>query len=210
MHYHPSMLKIIAGEYRSRQLLSPEDDSTSRPYGSRVKESLFNLLRGWFEGTTVIDLFAGVGTMGLEAVSRGAARVYMVERNRDIHQLLKQNIETLGCGDRAEAVLADALGPFALQKAPRPADMIFVDPPYDLMSQASSRARVIEQVSRCRELMGNVGFLVLRSPVGPSEADLSIHGFLGPEVHKYGNDMFVLLYAPSPDSGNSTSGEVDE
>ena len=68
------MIKIIGGEYRSRKLLTPENESVSRPYGSRVKESLFNLLRGWFEGATVIDLFAGVGTMGLECASRGAAR----------------------------------------------------------------------------------------------------------------------------------------
>src|SRR5262245_15938357 len=79
-----AMLKIIAGEFRSRKLLTPDDGSVSRPYGARVKESIFNLLRGWFEGATVIDLFAGVGTMGLEAVSRGAARVFMVERDRHI------------------------------------------------------------------------------------------------------------------------------
>src|SRR5688572_12092346 len=51
------MLKIIAGEFRSRPLVAPADESISRPYGSRVKESIFNLLRGWFEGATVLDLF---------------------------------------------------------------------------------------------------------------------------------------------------------
>src|SRR5947207_15753430 len=87
-----SMLKITAGEFRSRILLSPKDDASSRPYASRVKESVFNLLRGWFEGATVLDLFAGVGTVGLEAVSRGASNVFMMERNGEILRLLQQNI----------------------------------------------------------------------------------------------------------------------
>jgi hypothetical protein len=102
---------------------------------------------------------------------------------------------------------ADALGPLALQKAPRPADLIFVDPPYDLMLQEHSRSRVLEQVSRCRALMGDKGFLVLRSPIGPPETELSLAGFAGPEVHRYGPDMFVLLYAPGAESGNSAAAE---
>jgi 16S rRNA (guanine966-N2)-methyltransferase len=191
------MLRIIAGEYRSRQLLAPHDETVSRPYGSRIKESVFNLLRGWFDGTTVIDLFAGVGTMGLEAVSRGAARVFMVERNRDVFDLLSQNIEALDCGDRATAVYADALGPLALQKAPKPADIIFVDPPYELMQGDITRRKVIEQVARTRTFMGDKGFVVLRSPIGPPEADFKIDGFAGPEVHRYASDMFVLLYSPA-------------
>lgn len=192
---HP-MLRIIAGEFRSRQLLAPHDDTISRPYGGRIKESIFNLLRGWFDGTTVIDLFAGVGTMGLEAVSRGAARVLMVERNRDVFDVLKQNIETLNCGDRATAINADALGPLALQKAPKPVDIIFVDPPYDLMENEVTRRKVIEQIGRIRPLMADKGFVILRSPIGPPEIDVKIEGFAGPEVHRYASDMFVLLYAP--------------
>jgi 16S rRNA (guanine966-N2)-methyltransferase len=204
--YHARMLRIIAGEFRSRSLLGPDDASVSRPYGSRVKESIFNLLRGWFEDATVIDLFAGVGTMGLEAVSRGAARVFMVERDRDVYNLLRQNIERLGCGDRATAVNADALGPLALQQAPRPADLIFVDPPYELMSDETSRRRVQEQVARCRALMCDKGFVILRGPVGPEDADLSITGFVGPEVHRYGGEMFVLLYAPALSSDRTDPG----
>jgi 16S rRNA (guanine(966)-N(2))-methyltransferase RsmD len=194
------MIKIIAGEFRSRQLRSPDDDSVSRPYSNRVKESLFNLLRGWFEDATVIDLFAGVGTVGLEAVSRGAKRVYMVERDRGIHDAMKQNIAMLKCEDRATAVLADVLSVTWMSRAPHPADVIFVDPPYELMEDERTRSLVLEMVAKTRTLMGERGFVVLRSPMGSDKADFRIAGFAGPEEHRYSTEMRVLLYSPAAQS----------
>lgn len=192
------MLKIIGGEYRSRKLLTPEDESISRPYASRVKESLFNLLRGWFDGTTVIDLFAGVGTMGLEAASRGTAKVFMVERDRRIFDLLQANIQSLKCEDRVTAVSGDVLTMSWMARAPRPTDIIFIDPPYQLMEDEKTRSRVLDVIARSRPLMGDKGFVVLRSPIGAKEADFSVEGFVGPEEHAYSKDMHVMLYAPRP------------
>ena len=111
------MLHVLAGEFKSRILKTPTDDAITRPMGSRTKEGLFNVLRGWFEGARVLDLFAGVGTLGLEAVSRGAIKVFMVEKDRKIFALLRDNIESLGCGERAIAVQADALGEAAIMAA---------------------------------------------------------------------------------------------
>ena len=192
------MPRIIAGEFRSRKLHSPADDAASRPYVDRIKESVFSILRGWFEGASVLDLFSGVGTMGLEAVSRGAARVMMVEKDRRVFEMLQKNIEELGCGDRATAVLGDALGQVALQRAPRPLDIAFVDPPFELMELERDRRRVLEQIARIRPLMGDKGFIVLRSPsLRDLESMMMIPGFDGPEVHRYSNTMAVLLYAPA-------------
>jgi 16S rRNA (guanine(966)-N(2))-methyltransferase RsmD len=197
------MIKIIGGEYRSRQLLAPEDEAVSRPYAARVKESLFNLLRGWFDQTTVIDLFAGVGTMGLEAISRGAKQAFLVERDRRIFELLQSNIRALGCDDRAMAVSADVLSMTWMPRAPRPADLIFVDPPYRLMEDERTRRMVLEMIERCQVLMGDQGFVVLRSPVSVADADFTVPGFHGPEPHSYGNDMHVLLYSPAKGGGQS-------
>jgi 16S rRNA (guanine966-N2)-methyltransferase len=197
------MIRIIAGEYRSRVLASPEDAETSRPYTSRVKESVFNLLRGWFEeGATALDLFAGVGTMGLEAISRGASHVTLVERDRAVGRLLRQNIEALGCEDRATVISGDALSPTVVTHARKPVDVIFVDPPYDMMLQAKSRQRVLDQIARCRSIMGEKGFVVLRSPIGTGAANFAIEGFDGPEAHDYSHEMHVMLYAPK-NSGDS-------
>jgi 16S rRNA (guanine966-N2)-methyltransferase len=192
------MLKIIGGEYRTRRLATPDDEALTRPYSSRARQSVFNLLRGWFEGARVLDLFAGVGTMGLEAVSRGAAKVVMVEQHRLVFKLLEKNIEELGCADRVEAVQLDALSPSAVFRAPKPVDIAFLDPPYELMRKEDSRKRVIDQARRVREVLAPKSFLVLRSPLSPEEVDASIEGFDGPETHSFGSEMSVMLYCPRP------------
>ena len=121
------VIKILSGEFRSRTLEAPEGEDITRPMMGRVKESIFNHLRGRIEGARILDLFAGVGTMGLECVSRGAAEVVMVERDRMIHKFLDYNCKNLRVETRATAVLADALGPVALARAPKPVDIVFLD-----------------------------------------------------------------------------------
>lgn len=190
------MVRILSGEFRSRQLRTLSDDKLTRPFLSRVKESIFGMLHEWFADARVLDLFAGVGTVGLEAVSRGAAEVLMVEKSPRIHRVLKQNVELLGCGDRARTLLGDALGHVCLLEAPQPVDLVFVDPPYEMMLDPLSRRRVLDQVQRCRGIMADKGFVILRSPVGPDDVE-SVEGFDGPEPHRYRKDMWVLIYEPA-------------
>lgn len=186
----------MGGEHRSRVLETPKGTDVTRPMTGRVKESIFNILRGWFEGTVVLDLFAGVGTMGLESLSRGARHAVLVERDRGVHECLERNIEALGVGDRARAVQADALSPAALAHLPGPADIVFMDPPYPIAEQASGKRKILEQCARIRGVMGDRGFLVLRLPFELAEGERSIAGFDGPEVRSFG-DMYVHLYAPA-------------
>lgn len=188
------MLKILGGEFRRRQLGEPPDRVRSRPMPARVKESIFNLLRGWFDDARVLDLFAGIGTVGLEAVSRGATDVVMVERDREIHSILEWNIRELGCDDRCRAVKADALGPSALAQAPRPVDVAFMDPPYAIMKEEKMVSAVLAQLERLEPIMADKAWLVLRTPMALSEERRSLGCYSGPEVHEYGEDMFVYLY----------------
>ena len=190
------MVRILAGEFRSRQLQTLPNDTSTRPFLSRVKESIFGMLHEWFADARVLDLFAGVGTVGLEAVSRGAAEVLMVEKSPKIHRVLTQNVELLGCGDRARTLLGDALGQVCLLEAPQPVDLVFVDPPYEMMLEPLRRRCVLDQVQRCRGIMADRGFVILRSPVGPDEVE-SVQGFDGPEPHRYRKDMWVLIYEPA-------------
>jgi 16S rRNA (guanine(966)-N(2))-methyltransferase RsmD len=199
------MLRILAGEFRSRQLQSPPDADTTRPYIARVRESVCGMLQGWFEEATVLDLFSGVGTMGLECVSRGARHVLMVEHDRKIFGLLEANIETLDCGDRVTAVMGDAVGSACLLRAESPVDLVFIDPPYAMLEDEGSRRRVLDQAERCREVMADSSFLVLRSPIGPKDGDFALQGFDGPEAHRYGPKMWVLMYAPT---GAGTAGDA--
>lgn len=123
------MLRLIAGEWRRRQLRTPEGDTT-RPSADRTRETLFSMLAsrlGSFEGLRVADLFAGSGALGLEALSRGAAHCLFVEQDAAAIRAIRANVSALKaearCDVRAASVLA--LGP-----ARAPLDLLLLDPPY--------------------------------------------------------------------------------
>lgn len=157
-------MRIIAGEFRSRKIYSPAEGMLTRPIPDRVKESLFGMLRGHCEGASVLDCFAGTGAIGLEAVSRGARECVFVERDRDAARMLQANIELLGCQDRCEVVIGDALGAGALARAPRPLTLAFFDPPYPLVLEPVGWGRVKAQCEAVVQLLSDDGFLVLRLP----------------------------------------------
>lgn len=145
-------------------LKTPPDGSVTRPIPDRVKESLFQLLRGHYEGATVFDAFAGTGAIGLEAVSRGAVKCVLVEKDRRIAEILRSNVEMLQCEDRCEVLIADALGPAAIARAPRPLHLAFLDPPYPLVRDRSGFERVKAQMEKLVALLDDTGFIVLRTP----------------------------------------------
>ena len=127
-------MRIIAGAKRGMKLFGPKTD-VSRPITDRVKESLFNVLYkyGIPEGKTAADVFSGVGSMGLEALSRGAASVVFVEKDPAITAVLKKNIEKAGFVNQSKVIKADAFKVgAALGFDGRKYDIIFVDPPYFL------------------------------------------------------------------------------
>lgn len=173
----------------------------------RVRESIFNLLRGHFEGEAVMDVFAGVGTMGLEALSRGASHCVFVEQSREIARLLRQNIETLRVGDRAEVVQSDALGNAPLAAGPSPVHIIFFDPPYAMVRDADRRRRCFAQFARLIERLDETGFAVLRTPWPfiddreeheGEDIDLTIPGAAGPETHVFKTMAAHLYMRESP------------
>ncbi len=125
-------MRIIAGEFRGRKLAAlGKGDAKAhlRPTPDRVRESLFSLLasRLDLDGLRVLDLFAGTGALGLEALSRGAAEAVFVESGRVGQRLIARNIETLGVGERARLIGADAT---RLGRAEGAFDLVFLDPPY--------------------------------------------------------------------------------
>lgn len=124
-------MRIIAGEFRGRPLSTVRDLSI-RPTTDRAKQSLFDILsnRIDFGGIRVLDLFAGSGSLGLEALSRGAGEVEFVEEAKSSIAVLNKNITALGCQDRSVIHQADVFR--YLTQARRPFDLIFVDPPYKL------------------------------------------------------------------------------
>lgn len=122
-------MRIIAGDWRGRKLIAPKGDIT-RPTADRTRETLFSMLvsrMGSFEGLSVLDLFAGSGALGLEALSRGAAQCLFVEQDGDALKALRTNIETLA--ERGTtAVQAGSV--MALGPARTTYDLVLLDPPY--------------------------------------------------------------------------------
>ena len=119
-------MRIIAGTHRGARIAAPKGLDT-RPTGDRVREAAFNLI-GPVEGATVLDLFAGSGAMGLEALSRGAASVTFVESDRAACRTIAENLERLRLTG-ARLTCGDAL--WALRQDGRRYDLVLVDPPYD-------------------------------------------------------------------------------
>lgn len=190
-------MRIIAGEFRSRRIYSPPDDAPTRPITDRVKETIFNVLRGHVENAEILDLFAGVGSMGLEAISRGAARCLFVEQSRVVARVLQANIDMLGVQDRAEVHAGDALSPALLARLRRPPHLIFLDPPYDFMNDPRRSRAVLDQMARLAKAMDADGYLVLRTPWPLAEGVSIAHPELaGPETSTHGG-MAVHLYQPA-------------
>ncbi|WP_084077785.1 16S rRNA (guanine(966)-N(2))-methyltransferase RsmD [Demequina sp. NBRC 110057] len=124
------MTRIIAGELGGRRLAVP--GKGTRPTTDRVREALFSRLdhSDALHGARVLDLFAGSGALGLEALSRGAASAVLVEASSGAARILQQNVRDLGVGARAQAVREKAAA--YLGRAPGPFDLVVIDPPYDL------------------------------------------------------------------------------
>ena len=155
----PGAVRIIGGDWRGRRL--PVVDAAGlRPTSDRIRETLFNWLAPVLPGMRCLDLFAGTGALGLEALSRGAAEVCFVERQSTVARALEDSLHRLGC-ERARVTVADALG--YLAGPPRPFDLVFLDPPFGAVDLGhlctlldngwlSGDARVYLELSRNLEL----------------------------------------------------------
>ena len=122
-------MRVISGIYRGRTLRTVSDLSV-RPAADRVRQTIFDMLtnRIVFDGARVLDLFAGSGSLGIEALSRGAAHATFVENGHDAAGFIELNLRTLGCGEAALVVETDALGFIAPESGEF--DLVFADPPY--------------------------------------------------------------------------------
>lgn len=121
-------MRIVAGEWRGRTIAAPRGRET-RPTTDRVREAWMSIVASELPGARVLDLFAGSGALGLEALSRGAARAVFVEQAPSVLRVLRANIETLGAAPRSEVVRAEAVR-YAASLSSDPFDVAFADPPY--------------------------------------------------------------------------------
>ena len=121
-------MRVIAGSAKGRTLDAPRGGAT-RPATDRIRETLFAILEPILGDARVLDLFAGAGTLGIEALSRGAASATFVERSAEALKALRRNIAATGFGDRSELAAMDVLS-FLERSVAGPYDVVFCDPPF--------------------------------------------------------------------------------
>lgn len=177
-------VRIIGGMWRGRKIAFP-DQPGLRPTLGRVRETLFNWLRADVAGSRCLDLFAGSGALGLEAASRGAAAVTLVDSNRRVARRLKETVARLNADqvtvilDRAERLLARRTGTW---------DIIFVDPPFD----GDALAGVLQEISKTGALAANGLVYVEASRHGT----LPVAGWREIRHGHAGDTQFGLLATP--------------
>jgi 16S rRNA (guanine966-N2)-methyltransferase len=120
-------MRVIGGEFRSRPLKSVPGLDT-RPTPDRLREALFNVLAPRIQGAVFVDAYAGTGAVGIEALSRGAARVIFIEENRKAVAVIRENLRALGAEGRTQVLARKAVGLLSTLEA----DIVFLDPPYRL------------------------------------------------------------------------------
>jgi 16S rRNA (guanine966-N2)-methyltransferase len=158
-------MRIIAGSKRGMNLFSPETD-VSRPILDRVKGSLFSVLYnyGLPQDKRVADLFSGVGSLGLEAISRGAVSVTFIEKDQRIIETLKRNIEKASFGKQSKVIRADAFKVGAVVSADgQTYDIIFVDPPYPLTKDAGAGSPLDKLLVLLEMQLAAKGIVIVRT-----------------------------------------------
>jgi 16S rRNA (guanine966-N2)-methyltransferase len=158
--------RILAGTHRGRRLRAPAGLDT-RPMLAVVRGSLFQVAAPWLPGGQVLDLFAGSGALGLEALSRGASAVVAVERAPAALAALRANVEQLGAGESVQVVEGDALD--LSLAGPGPFDLVLLDPPFPLVREAAGRGQVGAALRQLEAgLLAAEGLIVLHLPRGLS------------------------------------------
>ena len=149
-------MRIVAGKYRRRTVLPPAGEGT-RPITDRAKEQLFENLGGELPGRRVLDAFAGTGTIGLEALSRGAVSCVFLEADKRTHGILRENVDRFGCGAASVCWRTDILRTsFKPRVAPDgagadalPYDLLFFDPPYKMAAGIEPGRPLFRSLARC-------------------------------------------------------------
>lgn len=162
------MMRVITGSARGRRLETLPGDDVTRPTTESVKEALFSMIQFEIEGKRVLDLFAGCGQLGIEALSRGAKTCTFVENNRQAYKIVEQNVKNCGFEECSNIVFSDAL---SFLRRSNKFDIVILDPPYgkNLITRAlplvaeslSEDGLIICETSRQEELPETVGDFVI-------------------------------------------------
>ncbi|WP_139492868.1 16S rRNA (guanine(966)-N(2))-methyltransferase RsmD [Brevibacillus dissolubilis] len=198
-------MRVISGEHRGRHLQAVPGKGT-RPTTDKVKESIFNMIGPYFDGGVALDLYAGTGGLGIEALSRGMDKAVFVDADHKAHGVVKQNIETLKLTSRAELFKIDAGRALkALAKRSLQFDVVFLDPPY-AYQKIAEEIRFLQEA----DMLAPDAWIVAETDAGVDLPE-EIGKCVVTRVATYG-DTKITLYlhdtdADSPDADQSSADE---
>lgn len=185
-------MRIIGGTARGRKLVGPSSAGT-RPLSDRAREALFNILGPGIRGERVLDLFAGTGAVGLEAISRGALSATFVERDRKALADIQRNLDTLGFGEQGMAVSGDALG--FLGRTRESFDVIFAGPPqWDGLWKTT-----IAAVDARPEVLADGGVLITQLDLSEDDGDPELGTLARVDARTYGKTLLLFHEARPSD-----------
>ena len=182
------MMRIITGSAKGKKLVSLEGEAT-RPTSERIKEAVFSSIQFDVEGRRVLDLFAGSGQMGLEALSRGAARATFIDLSREAMEIVKQNAKITGFFEVSHFLVSDWRNYIRKASGREQYDLVFIDPPYAMECCADAANYLAE-----KELIIPGAILVLES--GEEEIlpeDSRLAGYRVIKSTHYGKKTFVNI-----------------
>jgi 16S rRNA (guanine966-N2)-methyltransferase len=182
-------MRVITGRFKGRQLTTLSDRSV-RPATARVKQAIFDVLetRLDWEDTRVLDLYAGSGSLGIEALSRGARHCTFVDSSREAVSCIRENLQTLDCGKFADVVSADAMR--FIDSCNMSFRLIFADPPYSDSSTGGIPAKIFG-----RQLLEPSGFLLIEHSKNIIFESSAL--FVASHVKKFGS-TYVSFFVNSP------------
>ncbi|MCH7995939.1 MAG: RsmD family RNA methyltransferase [Planctomycetes bacterium] len=191
-------MRIIAGQWRSRKLVRPESSGT-RPMPDRIREAVFAALGSHFDcpgllpPLIVADVFAGGGSMGLEALSRGAAECCFYERGREALAALQQNLDSLRVGASATVIARDAWSSAIDSPGGRSFGIVFLDPPYADTQDMRDGSRLARYLGRMAESDDNRPLVVLHHAKKSCVQDDALHPWRVIDQRTFGTSAVTMF-----------------
>ncbi len=185
-------MRVIAGSARRQKLKTP-DGLATRPTQDIIKETLFNILQNEVPGSSFLDIFAGSGQIGIEALSRGALKAVFIEKTREAAEIIRENLEATHLSDRAEVMVSDCM--IALSRLERTGfdksssfDIIHMDPPYE----SGLESNILKFLSGS-ELLSEDCIIVIEASVKTDMSYVSELGFqvVKDKIYKHNRHLFL-------------------
>jgi pantetheine-phosphate adenylyltransferase len=198
-------VRIIAGSAGGRSLIGPPPGAATRPTSDKVREAVFNVLSPYVSQGRVLDLFAGTGALGIEALSRGASTATFVEADRKLCKTIKDNLTSVGFANRARIVAKDIRQAGSTLASMAPFDLVFLDPPYGLELEREAMDLLIR-----KELLAPDAMVVLEhsSRTPPSLSPLALGALEHDRSRVYG-DTALTYYRARGESSEQSQTQLD-